>query len=534
MIKTGLSYKRNPINESFDAIVIGSGIGGLMAAVCLSEFAGKKVLVLERHYVAGGYTHSFERPGYDWDVGVHYIGDVLEPNSDTRRAFDFLTGGQLQWASMGDVYDRIVIGDATFDYVAGRENFRQRMYEYFPAQKNAIDGYLTAVRDALAGSKFYFVDKALPAVVSAVAGPFIRRKFYRWSDRTTADVLQQITPDPMLRAVLAGQYGDYGLPPSQSSFAIHAMVVNHYLEGGAYPVGGASVIAAGAAAVLAKNGGKILINAEVQQVLLQNNRAIGVVLADSAEVRAPLVISDAGVFNTYNKLLPAEACPDIRAKLRQSLTPSLGHLCLYLGLNKTSAELDLPKANYWLYPDADHDKNFAAFSADPQARFPVVYISFPSAKDPDFERRHPGHAAIDVITMAKASWFSEWQNTKWKKRGDAYEATKQAFSQRLLEHVYKYVPKAKAALDVAELSTPLTTRHFCNYDQGEIYGLDHTPARFRNRLLRPQTPIKGLYLTGQDICTAGVAGALFGGVLCASAITGRDLMSAAVKRGARH
>src|SRR6516225_3415701 len=77
-----------PLDQSWDAIVVGSGIGGLATAALLSRYAGKKVLVLERHYIAGGYTHVFHRPGYEWDVGLHYVSQVQDETSVVRKAFD--------------------------------------------------------------------------------------------------------------------------------------------------------------------------------------------------------------------------------------------------------------------------------------------------------------------------------------------------------------------------------------------------------------------------------------------------------------
>src|SRR5271166_3801479 len=88
------SFKNQSLDQTWDAIVIGSGIGGLATAALLSSYAAKRVLVLERHYVAGGYTHAFHRPGYEWDVGLHYIGDVQDEHSMVRRAFDQITDGQ--------------------------------------------------------------------------------------------------------------------------------------------------------------------------------------------------------------------------------------------------------------------------------------------------------------------------------------------------------------------------------------------------------------------------------------------------------
>jgi hypothetical protein len=84
------SYKQETVQEVFDSIVIGSGMGGMTVAALLARHAGQRVLVLERHYTPGGFTHSFRRPGYEWDVGVHYVGRVTNLESSERAAFDYL------------------------------------------------------------------------------------------------------------------------------------------------------------------------------------------------------------------------------------------------------------------------------------------------------------------------------------------------------------------------------------------------------------------------------------------------------------
>ena len=113
-MNVGLSYKRTPVQGPYDVIVVGSGMGGLTVAAVLAKHAKKRVLVLERHYTAGGYTHSFKRPGYEWDVGVHYIGEVGERQT-LRPAYDYLSSGQLQWAPMPAAYDRVYLGDKSYD-----------------------------------------------------------------------------------------------------------------------------------------------------------------------------------------------------------------------------------------------------------------------------------------------------------------------------------------------------------------------------------------------------------------------------------
>lgn len=242
-------------------------------------------------------------------------------------------------------------------------------------------------------------------------------------------------------------------------------------------------------------------------------------MADGRELRAPVVISDAGMANTFGHLVPAASVPRAATQALSRVSASVGHMCLYLGFEHTDDELGLSGTNLWIYPDGNHDENIARFLADPEAPLPLVYVSFPSAKDPTFRERHPGRATVDVITLARYDWFERWSGSRWKKRGADYDALKERFTERILEVLFSKVPQLRGKIAIQELSTPLTTRHFGGHPHGELYGLDHTPARFRLPL-RPATSIRGLFLTGQDISTCGVAGALLGGVIAAAAIEG--------------
>ncbi|MFO1464058.1 MAG: NAD(P)/FAD-dependent oxidoreductase [bacterium] len=511
-------YKPERLKGPFDAIVIGSGIGGLGVAGTLAK-RGRKVLVLERHYVAGGFTHTFSRKGYEWDVGLHYVGEVHRKNSILTRVLEVLTDGQLQWNKMPAVYDRVCIGDEVFDYEAPRERLVANLEARFPRERRAIAEYFRLVDEVNAAAKHFYMAKALPPAIGSLAGGLLSRKFHRLSDSTTYEVLSGLTSDPRLIGVLTAQYGDYGLPPRQSSFAIHALVTRHYFDGGNYPVGGAGRIAETMIPAIESAGGQILVKAEVQEVLLREGRAVGVRLADGNEVLAPWIVSDAGVANTFLRLLPpSEGRVDKIRKALREIKPSAGHLCLYIGLRHSGSELGIVPSNYWIYPGYDHDLSIERFRRDPEAPLPVTYLSFPSLKDPSWDERYPGRATIEAITFAPYDWFQRWEGTEWRKRGADYEALKERFAQRLLERLYRWIPQAQGKVDYYELSTPLSTRHFANYPHGEIYGLDHTPRRFRQKWLRPVTPIPGLFLTGQDVVSDGIAGALMGGVVAASAL----------------
>jgi all-trans-retinol 13,14-reductase len=279
--------------------------------------------------------------------------------------------------------------------------------------------------------------------------------------------------------------------------------------------------------VIERAGGTILVGAEVAEVLVDGrNRARGVRMKDGRELRADLVISDAGALNTFSHLVPAGSrdCASIREEL-QTIAPSAAHLSLYVGLRKRPSDAPLEATNLWIFPGNDHDANVRRFQENAEAEFPVLFISFPSEKDPEFAERHPGRATIEVVTLARYDWFAKFVDQRWKHRGAEYDGLKQRFADRMVAALEKHVPAVRGRIEYSELSTPLSTRHFANHEWGEVYGLAATPKRFQSRALQPRTPIRNLFLTGADAATAGVTGALAGGVLAASAILGRNLMS---------
>ncbi len=528
-LRIGHRYRPSRLNGPYDALVIGSGIGGLTTAALLAEL-GWRVAVLEQHYTAGGATHSYDRAGYEWDVGVHYIGD-MGARTTVRRMMDFLSGGDLAWAPMDAHYDRFFIGDNVYDAVAGREAFRDNLVGHFPREAAAIDRYLGLLTEVSRGMRTFALDRTLPPWAAAVAGPLLRSRLPKSFDRTTWEVLSELTDDAELIAVLTGQWGDMGLPPKRSSFVVQALIARHYLHGGFYPVGGASRIAETILPRIRATGGEVFTYARVAEILVRDGRARGVRMADGHEIEARCVISDAGAINTFARLLP----PDVSRgrgydALLPKVKPSIGHLGVYIGLKATAAELGLPKTNFWIYPNNDYDGTLAQFEADPTGRFPVVYLSFPSAKDPDFERRHPGRATIEIVAPAPYEIFAPWAGKTWGKRGDDYEALKDAYGERLLEQLYDKVPQVRGRVDYWEVSTPLSMQWFCGWERGELYGLDHDPSRMQQRWLRPRTRVPGLWLTGQDVMSCGVTGAMMGGVAAATSVAGLRRMSPVIKR----
>lgn len=523
-LRVGRRYRPARLAPQYDAIVVGSGMGGLTTAALLSDL-GQRVCVLEQHYTAGGYTHSYERNGYEWDVGVHYIGEV-GAKTRTRRMFDYLSGGKLEWAPMDAEYDRFYVGNKVFNAIAGKQEFRDNLVRQFPDEERAIDRYMKLLSEAASAMSTHAMERVMTPWQRTVAWPVLKWKKPGYLYRNTYDVLRELTDNQDLIAVICGQWGDMGLPPKQSAFIVHAIIARHYLYGGYYPVGGSWRIANSIIPKIRKAGGEVFTYARVRSILVEDGKVAGVEMADGHRIDCTCVISAAGIGNTLETLLPEETVRDSGyADLLGNVRPSFAHLGVYIGLRQTAAELGLPRTNYWIYPDNDFDAAVDRFINDREAPFPVVYISFPSAKDPDYLERHPGTATIEIVAPAPYEWFERWEDSTWGKRGDDYDALKQALGERLMRHLYDKLPQLEGKVDYYEVSTPQSTNWFSGYRNGELYGLDHTPERLQQDWLGPRTRIPGLWLTGQDTLTCGVSGAMMAGMLTTTAMVGAGKMA---------
>jgi all-trans-retinol 13,14-reductase len=515
---------RGALDGRFDAIVVGSGAGGLTSAAMLAA-EGWRVLVLERHAVAGGCTQVFRRNGFEWDAGLHYMGEVHRESSGLARLFARVTGGRLRWAPMPEIYNRIVIGDESFDYVAGAERFKDCMKGRFPNEGRAIDRYVELVEAANRAAKGVFMSRMLPQADAEAAGAADTAAFRAFAGRTVLDVLRELTSDETLVAVLCGHYGDYSALPDEASFLVHAMVIKHYIDGASYPVGGASQLAETMAATVRAAGGQVLVAADVVRVVVRDGRAVGVEMADGAVLESPVVISGIGIAQTLALLDDgdAEGVADLRARAA-ALPPSRCYVMLNIGLDRDNETLAMHPANVWAHPTPDLVGNFRRYAAEPsRTELPLHFISQPSAKDPSWPERYPGRATIDICSLTDWSVFAPFADTGWMRRGAEYEDLKARLTEQMLAQVLRFYPQVRGCVAHAELATPLSFNHFLNRRHGDFMSYAQTPTRFAQGWMRAHSPVRGLFFGAQDVAGAGVSGAMVGGTIAASAAIGRDL-----------
>lgn len=502
--------------RDWDVIVIGSGMGGLTAASLLAQLEGQRVLVLERHRQAGGFTQSFQRRGgFAWDVGVHAVGGMGE-GTPTRRIMDRITGGAVDWSPLPDPHERYIYPDIEFEAPSGEAALRDALSAAFPKSHRAVNDYFRDVHTAAHWRQYALVADLTPSIFARPTA-WLARRAAKVGGRTTGSWLDEHVDDPMLRAVLASQWGNYGLPPRLSAFAMHSMFVEHFMDGASYPVGGTGAIARAVESVVGGHGGEIRTGREVSEILLEGGRAVGVRARhhegdlDEIEVHtAPVIVSDAGARTTFNRLIHSRDVEPLRQDL-DSLWLGTSAVACYLGLDRDPRELGHRGENIWIYTGYEHDRVFSDADALFDGRPRAAYVTFPSARDPS-AREH----TAEIVTFARTGWFHRWSGSRWKDRPADYEAFKQRAGNGLIALVDRHLPGFASSVVFREVSTPLTIEHFTGHIGGTLYGLPGTPDRYRLDWLGPRTPVEGLFLTGSDAVSHGVMGAAMGGIACAA------------------
>jgi all-trans-retinol 13,14-reductase len=523
----------------YDAVIIGGGIGGLVCAAYLAV-AGRRVLLAEHHDVVGGNTQVFRRRRkYEFDVGVHYLGDCGPDGIIPAVLAGLGAAARIGFRPMDqDRFDQIRLPGLTVDVPADWNRYLARLQTALPAEAaglaecmRVLKGVADAVRASLIGSASTDPKPTLanPARIPAQGGSaqIAVTDLIRQGSRTLGELFADCGLSARAATLLAAQSGNYGSAPSTTPTSTHSAILDHYLRGAYYPVGGGQMLAATLAEVIEAHGGTVRTRCTAEQILISPaGRVEGVVLSDGQTagqspsletIRAPIVVSNADYRHTVLRLCRGQGfAPSVLAKTRTA-TARAAVAIAYVALDRP---LDLPNTNLWCWNQGDVEQAYAqALTGSGQP--PFVFLSFASVKDPDSRMAcPPGHANFQIMTLVPPSAPTDGNGYR---RVPDYLADKQRLTAWLLAAAEREIGPFRDRITHLETATGLTNQRYTLSSSGSPYGLAAWGGSGRRPDVR--TGIEGLFLAGQNTrYGAGVAGTAVSGIIAASHILDRRLL----------
>ena len=507
----------------YDSIIIGSGAGGLSAAICLAR-QGQKVLVLEQHYVAGGWCHSFKLKGHKYTPGIHYIGLLGEGESTSELYKGLGIANDLEFYKMReDAYEHCHIGEERFNIPSNFDDFNQAMRERFPHDKKNITSYLKMVRTVSA--QLQLIPK-INGFWDLITIPWRTRYLGKYGLFSLRAIVNWFVKDDLAKIILNIQAGDHGMPPSKAAFPLHAAVMEHYFAGGYYPKGGGVSIVDAMLKAIKNHGGEIRTRAMVKKILIENNeenktKAIGVELENGETIYAENVISNADPSKTYLEMVGKEYLSDKLQEKLDDTNYSCTSLMLFVSVAMDVKELGLDSGNIWVVPNRDMDEVYEEMMGTDlleKEYFEGMFISCTTLKDPS--SYNGKEHVLEVITYINYDAFDAFKD-ETKKRSNAYLEFKEKLKEKMINSLEKNLPGIKENIVHSNLATPLTNEFYTNGTHGNVYGTAKNLGQIGPNAHAPKSEIEGLYLCGASILSHGVAGASFSGVTTAGIVIGK-------------
>lgn len=480
------------IDNTYDAIIVGGGLGGLSTGATLAK-NGKRVLVIEKHDKVGGFATSFTREGYEFDVSLHNFGPIYNSMQKIFDDLDLLN--KVNYVPF-DNFQRVIFPKHNINIPKGIDNFAEVLKENYPEEKEGIEGIFDEIKFIRKGFD-EFEELSLSGNPEEMISPMMAVKYPQFVDLiyiTFDELLDKFVKNKELRGLISNIWWYFGLPPSKVASILYSVPSASYFEyGGGNFVGTAQTLSNALADIIIENHGKIILDTEVKKILVADKKAEAV-LTDEGEIfYSDLIISDVGAKNTFIELIDEEL---VKKRYRRKVAEqelSLSAIQLYLGLDCDPKDLGMKDHSFTVFYDYDHDKNYEyVMNGEYEKTFFSCsnYTYFDNTVAPEGK---------GIITIFNLDHIKNWEGLS----ENEYQKKKNKVTDIIIKKIEKYLPELSKHIVVKELGTPKTMYGYTFNPEGAIYGPSQITEQSGMQRLQTFTPVKGLFLVGSSIYPGG-------------------------------
>ncbi len=461
--------------RTYDVVVIGAGIGGLICANLLARHQ-LRVLLIEQHYMVGGYCSMFRRKGYLFDAGTHFYPLLGNPDTMTGKLIRHL-GVTTDWINM-DPVDQFHLPDGSrFVVPADFDQYLAQLKATFPHEAQALDTFFANVREAyMYGLLCYFRGRDTA-------------RLDRFRDLTVQQVLDQSFQDPKLKLILTADCAHWGSPPSRTSFVFDAMLRLSYFLGNYYPRGGSQAFADDLARCFEMQGGHILMRALATRILVERQTVSGVEIETRrgrqrsvVQVRAGWVVANSDLRQTLESLIQPQYLKAEYLQAARQLRPTYPCFLTHIGLRDVPTDVLLEAHGYY----------WDEWDTERMGRGALKFKLFvPTLYDPSLARRGGHIIVIQKVLDIDYDTIDDWS------------AHKAAVEDGILKHLEHLIPGITERM-VVKLSASAQTsyRYTLNY-QGAMLGWEMSPEQLGHQRFDVTGPLERLYFVGHWVQPGG-------------------------------